>query len=94
MHPPSMPIRCLASTANKHHCHCLNPLHSYPPLSLHMDFYVRVFVRIFTSPRESKNAACKLAYVYQSQGCSSFFLQRVGERQGRGQGTKYTPGHG
>ena len=49
-------------------------------VSLSIDFYIRVFVRVYTSAAETKNAATKLAYVYQSQGCESFYLQRVARK--------------
>lgn len=49
-------------------------------VSLSIDFYIRVFVRVYTSAAETKNAATKLAYVYQSQGCESFFLQRLARK--------------
>lgn len=49
-------------------------------LSVSIDFYVRVFVRVYTSPAVVKDSATKLAYIYQSKGCSSFFLQRVGRK--------------
>jgi hypothetical protein len=44
-------------------------------LSLSVDFYVRVFVRVFTSAAVVKDSATKLAYLYQSQGCDSFYMQ-------------------
>ena len=47
-------------------------------LSLSVDFYVRVFVRIYTSPAAVKDSGSKLMYVYQSQGCDSFYTQKVG----------------
>lgn len=49
-------------------------------VSLSIDFYIRVFVRVYTSAAEVKNSATKLAYVYQSQGCESFFLQRLARK--------------
>ena len=49
-------------------------------LSLSIDFYIRVFVRVYTSAAETKNAATKLAYVWQSQGCESFTLQRLARK--------------
>ena len=49
-------------------------------MSLSIDFYIRVFVRVYTSAAETKNSATKLAYVYQSQGCESFFLQRLARK--------------
>lgn len=52
-----------------------------PLLSLSVDFYVRVFLRVYTSPGTAKDSATKLAYLYQSQGCDSFYMQ-VGGRGG------------
>ena len=49
-------------------------------ISLSIDFYIRVFVRVYTSAAEVKNAGTKLAYVYQSQGCESFYLQRLARK--------------
>jgi tRNA G26 N,N-dimethylase Trm1 len=46
-----------------------------PLLSLSVDFYVRVFLRVYTSPGTAKDSATKLAYLYQSQGCDSFYMQ-------------------
>ena len=51
-------------------------------LSLSVDFYVRVFVRVYTSPAAVKDSATKLMHVYQSLGCDSFFMQRVGRKVG------------
>lgn len=56
--------------------------HIVPVLSLSVDFYVRVFVRIYTSPAAVKDCGSKLMYVYQSQGCDSFYAQRVGRKVG------------
>ncbi|OEL29448.1 putative tRNA (guanine(26)-N(2))-dimethyltransferase 1 [Dichanthelium oligosanthes] len=49
-----------------------------PVLSVFMDFYVRVFVRVFTSASEIKNTPLKLSYIYQCAGCDSFHLQSLG----------------
>lgn len=65
-----------------------------PILSLSMDFYVRVFVRVYTSAAEIKKSASKLCYLYQSLGCDSFYLQRVGDVVQKGNNAKFTPGHG
>jgi tRNA (guanine26-N2/guanine27-N2)-dimethyltransferase len=46
-----------------------------PWLSLSVDFYVRVFVRIHESPAEVKRSSLKRAFVYQSTQCASFYLQ-------------------
>ena len=68
-----------------------------PLLSCSIDFYVRVFVRIYTSPAEVKNTALKHGYVFQSQGCDSFEIANVGRlniKKGKGKGNsmKYGPG--
>lgn len=68
---------------------CITPL-----LSLSIDFYVRVFVRVTTSPAAVKDSPGKLAYLWQSSGCDSFWLQRVGSKKVHGTTTKYLPGHG
>ena len=64
-----------------------------PVLSLSIDFYVRVFVRVFSSPKEVKDNALKLSYIYQSQGCDSFMLAPLGRVKVSGQSRKYAPGH-
>lgn len=50
--------------------------------------------RVHTSAGTVKRSATKLAYVYQSQGCDSWTLQRVGEANAKGGGVKFTPAHG
>ncbi|KAK9808261.1 hypothetical protein WJX73_004388 [Symbiochloris irregularis] len=65
-----------------------------PVLSVSIDFYVRVFVRVYTSPAVVKDSATKLAYVYQSKGCSSFFLQRVGRKAVKGNSVTRVAGSG
>jgi hypothetical protein len=50
-----------------------------PMLSMSIDFYVRVFVRVYTSAAQVKHAASKLAHVYQCTGCDSFHTARVGK---------------
>ncbi|KAM7538194.1 hypothetical protein Aperf_G00000062502 [Anoplocephala perfoliata] len=49
-----------------------------PLLSLSIDFYARVFVRIRTSASSVKRVASRLALVYSCTGCQSFYLQRLG----------------
>eukprot|EP00428_Durinskia_dybowskii_P073042 CAMPEP_0170412942 /NCGR_PEP_ID=MMETSP0117_2-20130122/31250_1 /TAXON_ID=400756 /ORGANISM="Durinskia baltica, Strain CSIRO CS-38" /LENGTH=570 /DNA_ID=CAMNT_0010670691 /DNA_START=61 /DNA_END=1773 /DNA_ORIENTATION=- len=51
-----------------------------PWLSLSVDFYVRVFVRVYESPAEVKNTCLKRIMTYQSVQCSSFINQTVGLR--------------
>lgn len=49
--------------------------HIVPWLSMSVDFYVRVFVRVFESPAEVKNSCMKRAMVLQSTQCPTFYLQ-------------------
>ncbi len=49
-------------------------------LSLSIDFYVRIFVRVYTSPEVVKESATKQMYVWQSSGCDSFYAQRIARK--------------
>ncbi|XP_023575859.1 tRNA (guanine(26)-N(2))-dimethyltransferase isoform X2 [Octodon degus] len=50
-----------------------------PLLSISADFYVRVFVRVFTGQAHVKASASKQALVFQCVGCGAFHLQRLGK---------------
>ncbi|KIM58909.1 hypothetical protein SCLCIDRAFT_1050790 [Scleroderma citrinum Foug A] len=50
-----------------------------PLLSLSVDFYVRLFVRLHSAPIEVKKAASKTSMYYICSGCQSFFEQRLGK---------------
>ncbi|XP_058070522.1 tRNA (guanine(26)-N(2))-dimethyltransferase 2 [Magnolia sinica] len=65
-----------------------------PVLSVQMDFYIRVFVRIFTSASAMKNTPLKLSYVYQCIGCDSFHLQCLGRTVTKNNSVRYMPGFG
>lgn len=49
-------------------------------LSLSIDFYVRIFVRVYTSPEVVKESATKQMYLWQSSGCDSFYTQRIARK--------------
>ena len=68
--------------------------HIVPVLSLSIDFYIRVFVRVYTSPLQMKQSPSKLSYVFQCVGCDTFELQPVGRQSTKGNVTKYHPGAG
>uniref|UniRef100_A0A8C6UIM3 tRNA (guanine(26)-N(2))-dimethyltransferase n=1 Tax=Neogobius melanostomus TaxID=47308 RepID=A0A8C6UIM3_9GOBI len=55
-----------------------------PLLSVSVDFYIRVFVRVFTGQAKVKNSASKQALIYNCVGCGSFHLQRMGRRTSNG----------
>ena len=64
-----------------------------PVLSTQIDFYARVYVRVYTSAINAKSAASNLSYVFQCVGCESFELQplcRVEERTHERTGKTYT----
>lgn len=65
-----------------------------PILSLSIDFYIRVFVRVYTSPSIVKETASKLSYVWQSTGCDAFWLQPVGSIGAASGAKKYNAGRG
>ncbi|XP_019442764.1 PREDICTED: probable tRNA (guanine(26)-N(2))-dimethyltransferase 1 isoform X2 [Lupinus angustifolius] len=65
-----------------------------PVLSVQMDFYVRVFVRIYSSAGAMKNTPLKLSYVYQCTGCDSFHLQPIGRSISKNTSVRYLPGYG
>ena len=50
-----------------------------PLLSLSIDFYCRVFVRIRTSQREVKRSTSKLGNVYKCTGCEALTVQPLGQ---------------
>ena len=59
-------------TANKHKKYIV------PLLSLHIDFYVRVFFRVYTQPAEVKLSVCKLGHYYQCTRCPAYSVAPVG----------------
>jgi tRNA (guanine26-N2/guanine27-N2)-dimethyltransferase len=56
-------------------------------ISCSIDFYVRLFVRVYTSPQEVKKSASKLSHVFQCGQCNSFTLQPLASARG-GKGNK------
>ncbi|TDL24799.1 N2,N2-dimethylguanosine tRNA methyltransferase [Rickenella mellea] len=50
----------------------------HPLLSLSIDFYVRLFVRVQTAPVEVKKAASKTSTFYICSNCQAFFEQPLG----------------
>ncbi|KAL6994114.1 methylamine--glutamate N-methyltransferase [Sarracenia purpurea var. burkii] len=81
-------LACIESHANRYKRYIV------PVLSVQMDFYVRVFVRIYTSASAMKNTPLKLSYVYQCTGCDSFHLQPLGRTVSKNTSIRYLPGFG
>lgn len=65
-------LQSIEAAANKYARHIV------PIASCSIDFYVRVFVRVFKSPVNVKLAMTKLSYVFQCVHCESFHLQPLG----------------
>ncbi|GAB4830749.1 hypothetical protein Ancab_004781 [Ancistrocladus abbreviatus] len=81
-------LACIESHANRYKRYIV------PVLSVQVDFYVRVFVRIYTSASAMKNTPLKLSYVYQCTGCDSFHLQPIGRTVSKNNSVRYLPGFG
>jgi tRNA(guanine-26,N2-N2) methyltransferase len=62
-------LACVERVANKHKKYIV------PLLSLHIDFYVRCFFRVYTQPAEVKLSACKLGYQLQCTSCPAFWVR-------------------
>ncbi|XP_060037783.1 tRNA (guanine(26)-N(2))-dimethyltransferase isoform X2 [Erinaceus europaeus] len=61
-----------------------------PLLSVSADFYVRVFVRVYTGQARVKASASKQALLFQCVGCGAFHLQRLGRAAATGGRVKYS----
>ncbi|OCT90479.1 hypothetical protein XELAEV_18019094mg [Xenopus laevis] len=55
-----------------------------PLLCVSADFYIRVFVRVFTGQAKVKMCASKQALVYNCVGCGTYHLQRMGKATSHG----------
>ncbi|XP_067877359.1 tRNA (guanine(26)-N(2))-dimethyltransferase [Heterodontus francisci] len=65
-----------------------------PVLSVSVDFYIRVFVQVFTGQATVKASASKQALVYNCVGCGTFHIQRMGKMIRHGNNYKYTASSG
>lgn len=77
-------LHSIDTTANKYKRYIV------PWLSLSVDFYVRVFVRVYESPAEVKNSSLRRCMVLQSLQCPSYYLHPVG--QSKSKGSNYSAG--
>lgn len=72
-HCHEMAVRILLAAmervANKHKKYIV------PLLSMHIDFYVRCFFRVYTQPAEVKLSPCKLGYQLQCTHCPAFWVR-------------------
>lgn len=62
-------LACAERVANKHKKYIV------PLVSLHIDFYIRCFFRVYTQPAETKLSACKLGYQMQCANCPAHWVR-------------------
>ncbi|XP_071442282.1 tRNA (guanine(26)-N(2))-dimethyltransferase [Hetaerina americana] len=77
-------LQCIESHANRYGRYIV------PLMSVSADFYVRVFVKVFTGHAVCKRTTSKLAMVYQCTGCESVTLQPLGITQELEKHTKFS----
>ncbi|XP_075758554.1 tRNA (guanine(26)-N(2))-dimethyltransferase isoform X2 [Pelodiscus sinensis] len=65
-----------------------------PLLSVSADFYIRVFVRVFSGQATVKASASKQALVYNCVGCGTHHFQRLGKMTSHGSNFKYSAASG
>ena len=68
-----MVMYTINSMANKHGKQC------EPLISLTVDFYIRLFIRIKEAPAECHKSISRYSEVHQCVTCESFYLQRMGK---------------
>jgi len=72
-----MALRMLLSSLEMHAIRYKR--HIVPLCGLYIDFYIRVFVRVFTSPLTVKSSPGKFSQVFQCTGCGSLHFQPLGK---------------
>uniref|UniRef100_A0A182QVX7 tRNA (guanine(26)-N(2))-dimethyltransferase n=1 Tax=Anopheles farauti TaxID=69004 RepID=A0A182QVX7_9DIPT len=65
-------LRCIETTATRY------GRYMTPLLSISADFYIRVFVRIYTGQYACKKSSSKQSMVFQCTGCEALTLQPLG----------------
>ncbi|CAG8494843.1 11033_t:CDS:10 [Ambispora leptoticha] len=56
----------------------------HPLITLSIDFYIRVFVRVFSSPIQVKTIPCKTSLLYVCSGCHIFYLHPLAKKTEKG----------
>ncbi|MCP9260829.1 tRNA (Guanine(26)-N(2))-dimethyltransferase [Dirofilaria immitis] len=62
-----------------------------PLLSVSIDYYLRVFVKLHTSASIAKDSVMKVSHVFACTGCHSLHLQPLMKKITNGNSVKYTP---
>uniref|UniRef100_A0A6B2L1K9 tRNA (guanine(26)-N(2))-dimethyltransferase n=1 Tax=Arcella intermedia TaxID=1963864 RepID=A0A6B2L1K9_9EUKA len=93
-HPETCYAKYQAIPLKGEHCHetalriVLNNIQSHavrykktiePLVSIYVDFYVRLFVRVYDNPHATKSAFSRSGMLYQCGGCKTFWPSRFGE---------------
>ncbi|XP_052805195.1 tRNA (guanine(26)-N(2))-dimethyltransferase-like isoform X1 [Mya arenaria] len=66
-------LRCLESHAARHSRYIV------PLISLSIDFYFRIFVKVYSGQKKAKFSATHTGMVYQCSGCGAFKTQNLAE---------------
>ena len=67
-------LRCIDNHANRYSRYIV------PVLSLSIDFYVRVFVKVYYGQSKAKQSLSKTSLVFHCSGCGAFAVQPMGIR--------------
>ncbi|XP_021362315.1 tRNA (guanine(26)-N(2))-dimethyltransferase-like isoform X2 [Mizuhopecten yessoensis] len=82
-------LQSMETTANRYSRYII------PMISISADFYIRVFVRVFTGAAKVKLSSLKLANVYHCSGCGAFTIQRLARKiPTKGDNFKMAAAHG
>ncbi|OMJ16122.1 tRNA (guanine(26)-N(2))-dimethyltransferase [Smittium culicis] len=69
--------------------------HVVPLISCSIDFYIRIFIRVFDSPNKAKDSIVNNGLVFNCYGCSSFYTQPFGVKSlTSSKNFKYSSSHG
>eukprot|EP01062_Namystynia_karyoxenos_P068042 TRINITY_DN6225_c0_g1_i1.p1 TRINITY_DN6225_c0_g1~~TRINITY_DN6225_c0_g1_i1.p1 ORF type:complete len:719 (+),score=219.52 TRINITY_DN6225_c0_g1_i1:77-2158(+) len=75
-HCHEMAVRVLLGCIERHAIR--HGRHIKPLLSMHIDFYARVFVRVLGSRAEAKLSIGKLGHLVQCSACAAFWVRPIG----------------
>ncbi|ESO87614.1 hypothetical protein LOTGIDRAFT_127570 [Lottia gigantea] len=82
-------LQCIETHANRY------SRYIEPVISLSVDFYVRVFVKIHTGAKKVKESVTKKSMFYHCVGCGTVTLQKLGIKEPtEGNNFKFLPAHG
>ncbi len=82
-------LQCIESHANRYSRYIV------PLISISVDFYIRVFVKVYSGQQKVKESVTKLATVYTCVGCGDWNLERLANKvPTKGGHYKFTPPHG